>query len=86
MEPARFLCPWDFPGKNTGVGYHFLLQGNLPDPGIEPESLASPTLAGRLFPAEQSGRLSKRQVSNTKQKLKKKKQNKILSLKQQITE
>ena len=21
------LCPWDFPGKNTGVGYHFLLQG-----------------------------------------------------------
>ena len=20
-------CPWDFPGKNTGVGYHFLLQG-----------------------------------------------------------
>ena len=24
--PARFLCPWDFPGKNTGVGCHFLLQ------------------------------------------------------------
>ena len=22
-----FLCPWDFPGKNTGVGCHFLLQG-----------------------------------------------------------
>ena len=22
-----FLCPWDSPGKNTGVGYHFLLQG-----------------------------------------------------------
>ena len=21
------LCPWDFPGKNTGVGCHFLLQG-----------------------------------------------------------
>ena len=21
------LCPWDFPGKNTAVGYHFLLQG-----------------------------------------------------------
>ena len=21
------LCPWDFPGKNTGVGNHFLLQG-----------------------------------------------------------
>jgi len=20
-----YLCPWDFPGKNTGVGLHFLL-------------------------------------------------------------
>ena len=20
-----FFCPWDSPGKNTGVGYHFLL-------------------------------------------------------------
>ena len=27
MWPARLLCPWDFPGKNTGVGCHFLLQG-----------------------------------------------------------
>ena len=26
LEPARLLCPWDFPGKNTGVGFHFLLQ------------------------------------------------------------
>ena len=24
---ARLLCPWDFPGKNTGVGCCFLLQG-----------------------------------------------------------
>ena len=23
------LCPWDFPGKNTGVGCHFLLQGTF---------------------------------------------------------
>ena len=23
----RLLCPWDSPGKNTGVGSHFLLQG-----------------------------------------------------------
>ena len=23
---TRFLCPWDFQGKNTGVGCHFLLQ------------------------------------------------------------
>ena len=25
-QPTRFLCPWDSPGKNTGVGCHFLLQ------------------------------------------------------------
>ena len=23
--PARLLCPWDFPSKNTGMGCHFLL-------------------------------------------------------------
>ena len=27
LQPTRFLCPWDFPAKNTGVGCHFLLQG-----------------------------------------------------------
>ena len=27
LQPASFLCPWNFPGKNTGVGYHFFLQG-----------------------------------------------------------
>jgi len=26
LGPAGFLHPWDFPGKNTGVGCHFLLQ------------------------------------------------------------
>ena len=25
-QPTRLLCPWDSPGKNTGVGGHFLLQ------------------------------------------------------------
>ena len=25
-QPTRLPCPWDSPGKNTGVGYHFLLQ------------------------------------------------------------
>ena len=24
------LYPWDFPGKNTGVGCHFLLKGTFP--------------------------------------------------------
>ena len=29
LQPSRLLCPWDFPGKNTGVGCHFLLQHNF---------------------------------------------------------
>ena len=93
QQPTRLPCPWDSPGKNTGVGCHFLLQcmkvkseseviqscptlsdtmdcsppgssvhgifqarilewgafpapGDLPNSGIEPESPASPALAG----------------------------------------
>ena len=34
----RLLCPWDSPGKNTGVACHALLQGNLPNPWMEPTS------------------------------------------------
>ena len=30
MDPARLLCPWDSPGKSTGVGCHFLLEGIFP--------------------------------------------------------
>ena len=26
-NPARLLCPWGSPGKNTGVGCHFLVHG-----------------------------------------------------------
>ena len=31
--PDRLLYPWDFPGKITGVGCHFLLQGIVPTQG-----------------------------------------------------
>ena len=27
VQPTSLLDPWDFPGKSTGVGCHFLLQG-----------------------------------------------------------
>ena len=33
---ARLLCPWDSPGKNTGVGNHALLQGVFPTQGSSP--------------------------------------------------
>ena len=29
-SPPGSLCPWDFPGKNTGVSSHSLLQGIFP--------------------------------------------------------
>ena len=34
LQPVRFLCSWDFPGKNTGVSCHFLLQGIFPTQGL----------------------------------------------------
>ena len=48
LYPARLLCPWHSPGKNTGVGCHVLLQG-ISQPEIEPMSLA---LTGRFFTTE----------------------------------
>ena len=34
LSPTRLLCPWDFSGKNTGVGCHFLLQRIFPTQGL----------------------------------------------------
>ena len=62
LQPARFLCPWDFPGKNTGVGCHFLLQGVFPTKGSSPHltlcrwtllSLSYQGSPGRLFSSVQ---------------------------------
>ena len=39
VEPARLLCPWNFPDKNTGVGCHLLLQGIVPTQGSNPHLL-----------------------------------------------
>ena len=36
---ARLLCPWDSPGKNIGVGCHFLLQGIFPTQELNPGRL-----------------------------------------------
>ena len=37
--PARLLCPWNSPGKNTGVGCHSLLQGIFLTQGSNPQLL-----------------------------------------------
>ena len=39
LQPTRLLCPWDSPGKNTGVGCHAILQGIFPTQGSNPHLL-----------------------------------------------
>ena len=39
QQPARLLCLWNFPGKNTGVGCHFFLHGILQTQGLNPHLL-----------------------------------------------
>ena len=45
LLPTRLLCPWDSPGKSTGVGCHSLLQGIFPTRDRTQVSL----IAGRFF-------------------------------------
>ena len=52
LQPSRFLCPWDFAGKNTAVACHFLLQEFFPTQG----SNLCLLLAGRFFTTEPSGK------------------------------
>ena len=39
LEPTMFLCPWNFPGKNAGVGFHFLFRGIFLTQGSNPHLL-----------------------------------------------
>ena len=39
MDCTRSPCPWDTPGKNTGVGCHFFLQWIFPTKGLNPSLL-----------------------------------------------
>ena len=45
---TRLLCPWDSPGKNTGVGCHVLLQGIFWTQGLNPDLLHCRQLRYRL--------------------------------------
>ena len=47
LQPARLPCPWDFPGKNNGVGCHFLIQGIFSNHG----SNVFPTMVDSLSPS-----------------------------------
>ena len=48
-QPATLLCPWDSPGKSTGVSCHFLLQGIFPTQGLNPHLLTSLAVASGFF-------------------------------------
>ena len=38
MQSTRLLCPWDSPGKHTGVGWHFLWQPSYRDSQLKMRS------------------------------------------------
>ena len=46
---TRLLCPWDFSRQGYWSGLPLPTPGNLPNPVIEPASLASPDLEGGFF-------------------------------------
>ena len=53
--PARILCPWNVPGKNTGMDDHFLLQGIFTTQGSY-LLLISPALASGFSTTEPPGK------------------------------
>ena len=65
LQFARLLCPWDFSEYSQYSEYSqeywsrlsFPPPGDLPDPGIETVSLASPALADGFFTVKTPGKL-----------------------------
>ena len=49
-KPTRLPCPWDSPGKNTGVGCHFLLQCMK----VKSESEVAQLCPTRSYPMDRS--------------------------------
>ena len=62
LWPARLLCPWNSPDKNTEVGCHSLLQGIFPTQGWNPgllhcrQILCRVTWEARNYPTQRSRR------------------------------
>ena len=54
LQPTRLLCPWNSPGKNSGVGCQFLLQVIFPTQG---SILGLPHCRQNSLPTEPSGTL-----------------------------
>ena len=52
LQPPRLLRPWDFSGKSTGMGCHFLLQGTFLTQGLNP---GLPHCRRMLYPLSHQG-------------------------------
>ena len=52
QQPAKLLCPCNFPGKNAGVGYHFLFGGSF----WPRDQTCISSLAGGFFTTESPGK------------------------------
>ena len=55
---CRLLCPWDSPGKNTGVGCHAVLQGIFSTQGSNPQLLQLLHCRQILYPLSYLGSLA----------------------------
>ena len=77
LQSTRLLCPWDFPGKSTGVGCHRLLQTEKPKNNYFNSQLKAfwkfvlrnmetPEGGGRLVGAHGGSCFRSRQMENTK--------------------
>ena len=55
LQPTRLLCPWDFSGKNTGGGCHFLLQGIFLTQGSNPHLQCLLHCRNILYPLSHQG-------------------------------
>ena len=56
LQPTRLLCPWEFSREEYWSVLPCPPPGNLPNPGIEPASLASPALQAASLPTEPPGK------------------------------
>ena len=56
FQPHGCYSPWNSPGKNTGVGSHFLLPGIFPTQGLNPALLHCRLI---LYQLEASGKPNK---------------------------
>ena len=64
---SPFLCPWDYPSKNTRMGRHFLFQGNFLTQGSNPGLLScrqSPAWQADSLPTEPPGKPHRSHLSS----------------------